>query len=258
MSQDSDDFLILLSFIQDLSDRLDAEASHSSASDVGSTHTREDEGDNIDVDNDNDNDDVWHIDASTFSISHLPKALPKCFAAPPPPSTVPSRFPSVAATPPPNASPPYANPLADLDMPLASDTLDSAPHVSPPHTSPQPTVGSPGPPHVTAQPLDGEDNGNDSDRQDLSVLPGALPDPLPDPVVSTQGRRLRKANLLSLNMCTCGITITEAEIDAGTDVMRCRIQGCETIWVCSGHSCLLFFYVLTHIASQVSSIVHGL
>jgi hypothetical protein len=76
-----------------------------------------------------------------------------------------------------------------------------------------------------------------STRMLPSAGPSALPQALPDPVVlaavSTRGRRLRKANVLSLNMCTCGITITESEINAGTDVMRCRVPGCETVWVCS-------------------------
>ncbi|KAI9433597.1 hypothetical protein H4582DRAFT_2060981 [Lactarius indigo] len=53
---------------------------------------------------------------------------------------------------------------------------------------------------------------------------------LPELPVSTRGRRLRKANVLSLNMCTCGVTITDSEIGAGVNVMKCRVPGCETVW----------------------------
>ncbi|KAH9009790.1 hypothetical protein EDB85DRAFT_2282777 [Lactarius pseudohatsudake] len=54
--------------------------------------------------------------------------------------------------------------------------------------------------------------------------------PLPEPAVSAQGRRLRKANVLSLNMCTCGVTITDSEINIGVSVMKCQVPGCETVW----------------------------
>lgn len=65
-----------------------------------------------------------------------------------------------------------------------------------------------------------------------------------EPPVSSRGRRLRKANILSLNMCTCGVTITDSEINTGKDIMKCRVAGCETVWVrCS---CVLWFFpVLT-------------
>ncbi|KAH8976596.1 hypothetical protein EDB92DRAFT_1248155 [Lactarius akahatsu] len=67
----------------------------------------------------------------------------------------------------------------------------------------------------------------------LSPLPGP-PSPsgaLPEPAVSGRGCRLRKAKVLSLNMCTCGVTITDSEIDTGVNVMKCRVPGCETVWV---------------------------
>jgi hypothetical protein len=62
---------------------------------------------------------------------------------------------------------------------------------------------------------------------------------LPEHAVSTRGRRLRKANVLSLNMCTCGVTITDSEINAGTNIMKCRVLGCETVWVRSSFSAVL-------------------
>ncbi|KAH9970578.1 hypothetical protein BGW80DRAFT_1461181 [Lactifluus volemus] len=45
-------------------------------------------------------------------------------------------------------------------------------------------------------------------------------------------RRLgkRKANVINLNACICGITISDEEIEENTNIMRCRVQGCETVW----------------------------
>ena len=76
--------------------------------------------------------------------------------------------------------------------------------------------------------------------------PHASPEPCPEPPVSTRGRRLRKANVLSLNMCTCGVTITDFEIEAGTNIMRCRVPGCETVWVCPYLSCGSSLHSHTH------------
>ena len=41
----------------------------------------------------------------------------------------------------------------------------------------------------------------------------------------------QKANVIHLNQCTCGITITDAQIQEGVNVMWCGVQGCETVWV---------------------------
>jgi hypothetical protein len=52
----------------------------------------------------------------------------------------------------------------------------------------------------------------------------ALPEPALEPAVSSWGQRLRKANVLSLNMCMCGVNrvmITDSEIDTGTNIMKC-------------------------------------
>ena len=55
----------------------------------------------------------------------------------------------------------------------------------------------------------------------------------PELAVSTRGRRLRKANVLSLNMCMCSVTITDFEINTRINIMRCQVSGCETVCVCS-------------------------
>ncbi len=44
-------------------------------------------------------------------------------------------------------------------------------------------------------------------------------------------RRTRKANVLSLNACECGITISDQEIQEELTVMKCTVEGCETVWV---------------------------
>jgi hypothetical protein len=60
--------------------------------------------------------------------------------------------------------------------------------------------------------------------------------PLGDPValgneVGTRRHRIRKAHVLQLNACTCGVTITDLEIQEGKTVMKCHAPGCETVWV---------------------------
>ena len=197
--------------------------------------------------------------------SHLREANLEYLTASPPSSTVPSRVPSPAVA----ASPPK-NPPHDDNTTLSSDTFVSTLPLSPPGSLPQLTLWPPRrsiptlqqnfsaqsnltqmSPHVSGNglPFNGalaqmpgalsqpplqvprSPNVTTQLPDGPSVGPSALPEALPDPALSTRGRRLRKANLLSLNTCTCGITITEAEITTGTDVMRCRVQGCETVWV---------------------------
>ena len=87
-----------------------------------------------------------------------------------------------------------------------------------------------------------------------AVPPSTLHTSLEQPV-SSRGRRLRKANVLSLNMCTCGVTITDSEINTRTDIMRCRVLGCKTVWVGSFFTAL-FFPVLTR--SLVPPNMYGL
>ncbi|KAH9009043.1 hypothetical protein EDB85DRAFT_1903531 [Lactarius pseudohatsudake] len=49
-------------------------------------------------------------------------------------------------------------------------------------------------------------------------------------VTSARRHRVRKAHVLQLNACTCGVTITDIEIQEGKNVMRCNTPGCETVW----------------------------
>lgn len=47
----------------------------------------------------------------------------------------------------------------------------------------------------------------------------------------TRRHRIRKAYVLELNACTCGVTITDKEIEELKGVMKCCTPGCETVWV---------------------------
>ncbi|KAH9074231.1 hypothetical protein EDB83DRAFT_2312565 [Lactarius deliciosus] len=53
--------------------------------------------------------------------------------------------------------------------------------------------------------------------------------------VGTRQHRVRKVYVLQLNTCTCGITITDLEIQKGKNVMKCHAPGCETVWTCMGY-----------------------
>jgi hypothetical protein len=52
-------------------------------------------------------------------------------------------------------------------------------------------------------------------------------------VTSGHERRKRKPRAIELRHCECGIEVSQAEIDDGGAVMKCRVAGCETIWVSS-------------------------
>jgi hypothetical protein len=111
----------------------------------------------------------------------------------PAPSTTPS-------TPSPPSSPP--SPL----FPQASRAPDEAQHSLPAPLDPPLSPHAPNPlPTPSAAP---------SDDTNISVRP-----------------RRRKANVLSLNACVCGTTISEHEIQDSEEVMKCRVAGCETVWV---------------------------
>lgn len=69
----------------------------------------------------------------------------------------------------------------------------------------------------------------------------------------TRVRRTRKAHLLQLNACVCGVTITDGEIQQGDTVMRCRVPGCETVWVSAALS--LYHYVLQLMKFSFTKIV---
>ncbi|KAH9004151.1 hypothetical protein EDB86DRAFT_3208354 [Lactarius hatsudake] len=49
-------------------------------------------------------------------------------------------------------------------------------------------------------------------------------------VQTTRRHRIRKAHVLQLNACICGVTITDIEIQEGKGVMKCNAPGCETVW----------------------------
>jgi hypothetical protein len=71
----------------------------------------------------------------------------------------------------------------------------------------------------------------------------------------SRARRVRKTRTFDLHACICGVGVTEVEIEAGDSVMKCKVHGCETVWVrhvvelCSSHYSL---------ACLVSSRVHEL
>jgi len=62
------------------------------------------------------------------------------------------------------------------------------------------------------------------------------------------GKRIRKSHIFDLNMCVCGSEVSDAEIKEGDTVMRCKVPGCETEWVCKPHPCGVF-YLLTSLFS---------
>ncbi|KAF8230728.1 hypothetical protein L208DRAFT_1073378, partial [Tricholoma matsutake] len=41
-----------------------------------------------------------------------------------------------------------------------------------------------------------------------------------------------------LNVCMCGLEVSEAEIKEGDTVMRCKVPGCETEWY--HHACMMY------------------
>ena len=52
----------------------------------------------------------------------------------------------------------------------------------------------------------------------------------------TRSRRARHTrDFLTLSVCTCGQNVSNDEIEAQTNVIRCRKSGCETIWVSETH-----------------------
>ena len=129
----------------------------------------------------------------------------------------------------PESNVPPPNPPPESTMPRDTNTPKTTVPIPEPIVQPVELTTLPSdssavhsePPELTAQPA----------IPPPPLHPHASPEPCPEPSVSTRGRRLRKANVLSLNMCTCGVTITDSEIEAGTNIMMCRVPGCETVWV---------------------------
>ena len=106
---------------------------------------------------------------------------------------------------------------------------------------------------ANTQHLTRSDPDADTSLQTNSVAPACAPGPQPshDAIVSVRPRR-RKANVLNLNACICGITITDHEIQDGENVMKCRVPGCKTVWV----SGVLTFFQTLLITYSLSSISH--
>jgi hypothetical protein len=64
------------------------------------------------------------------------------------------------------------------------------------------------------------------------TVPVAFPAPQPShEAIAMRSHQTRKANVLSLNACICGVTITNLEIQDNKAVMKCQVPGCETVWV---------------------------
>jgi hypothetical protein len=66
--------------------------------------------------------------------------------------------------------------------------------------------------------------------------------PVTSAAPSEGGRRfrIRKAQDLQLNVCVCGVTIADSEIQEGQKVMKCSTLGCETVWVSATLTWILF------------------
>jgi len=62
------------------------------------------------------------------------------------------------------------------------------------------------------------------------VLPTQDQTPQDPPTDATKSRRIRKVRRIDLKGCECGWEVSQAEIEAGDNVMRCKVQGCETVW----------------------------
>lgn len=78
------------------------------------------------------------------------------------------------------------------------------------------------------------------------TTPVTLPGPQPShEAVGVRSHRTRKANVLSLNACICGLTITDREIKDSKAVMKCRVPGYETVWVSEPSITLTFFNCLS-------------
>ena len=60
------------------------------------------------------------------------------------------------------------------------------------------------------------------------------------------GKRIRKSRTFDLNVCICGSEVSEAEIKEGDTIMRCKVPGCETEWVCKPHPRGFFTYWLAY------------
>ena len=105
-------------------------------------------------------------------------------------------------------------PVEPMTRLLAQDyTTQSIPFT--PNEGPHPTM-LPGPPPAEPAPM---------------VLPTQDQTPQDPPTDATKSRHIRKVRRIDLKGCECGWEVSQAEIEAGDNVMRCKVQGCETVWV---------------------------
>jgi hypothetical protein len=51
------------------------------------------------------------------------------------------------------------------------------------------------------------------------------------PEAPIRAQRVRKARVIDLKECDCGREVSQEEIAAGDLVIRCKVPGCETVWV---------------------------
>ena len=79
----------------------------------------------------------------------------------------------------------------------------------------------------------------------LPSSPRAVPTSLMPSQVQSRSKRGRlgerpKGSMRSvwLGVCECGMQVSKEEIEAGDAVIKCKVAGCETVWVCLFH---LFF-----------------
>ena len=102
---------------------------------------------------------------------------------------------------------------------------------------PRPTIAPPQPPGLpVTKDLEMLESRNDiapnpssCNTDTNSVTPGHQP--TLDSNDNIRPRRTRKVNILNLNACICGVTITEHEIQNSEAIMKCWVLGCETVWV---------------------------
>ena len=55
--------------------------------------------------------------------------------------------------------------------------------------------------------------------------------PVPTISADSRARRIRKTRTFDLHACICGTGVSEVEIQGGDSVMKCKVHGCETVWV---------------------------
>ena len=182
--------------------------------------------DNISVDDDKLD---GEVDKSQCALSSTPQASESLVrpAASPPPSTSSVTRPALIPMPVPDKVPDLST-----ESPLTGPTTfigSSARHaptsapvrltITLPARRPQPlplsTPSLPAPQEASQALHEGDKEGNNAKD------------------ITTDGMRCRrrKANVLNLNACICGITITDREIQDNETVMMFRVPGCETVWV---------------------------